>query len=287
MNKYIRSLRLRTLPLSMSGIVLGSGMAYEMVAKGLHFWVVFIFAILTTLSLQILSNLCNELGDAQHGTDTDQHSRVAYGLQSGALTEKQMKKMIGVAVGASIIFGTILVWLSFGSLLSIESAVFLLLGLLAIIGAIKYTLGRHNYGYVGLGDLAVFLFFGLLSTMGSFYLQTQTLTMQVGMAATAIALPIVGVLNLNNIRDMDNDIKHSKRTFAALLGQTGAKVYHTLLLTGCFVIFVLLKRYYTLIVLPVIVWHLWFIFTHENDKLDKQMPVLMFTTIIIAFLACL
>ena len=287
--KYIKSFRLRTLPLSMSGIILGTGLAYHysnLSFTDIRTVLIFVFAIFTTVSLQILSNLCNELGDAQKGTDTDQTARVAYGLQAGLITERRMKYMILTFICLSVLFGTTLVWISFGTLLCTQSFVFLLLGALAIIGAITYTLGKHNYGYKGLGDIGVFLFFGLLSTMGSFYLQTNTITAECVVAAVAIAMPIVGVLNLNNIRDMSNDKAHGKKTFASILGPTGGKIYHTLLLVGCFILFAYIHKYLTLIALPVILWHLWYIFTHKSEQLDLQMPVLMFTTICIAILAC-
>ena len=194
-------------------------------------------AICTTLSLQILSNLSNELGDAQKGTDSDQHGREAYGLQAGTITQKQMKGMILLFAGLAIVSGLALLWAAFGSLLCTQSLAFIGLGALAIIGAMTYTLGKHSYGYIGLGDLGVFLFFGLLSTIGSYYLQTQTVTWEVVWCGIAIGLPCVGVLNLNNIRDMQNDILHGKRTFASLLGPTGARIYHTFLLVGCLAIF--------------------------------------------------
>ena len=228
MNPYIQSLRLRTLPLSVSGIILGTGLAYPQV-NGL----VFALAICTTLSLQILSNLSNELGDAIKGTDTNQQGREAYGLQAGTITMPQMRNMILLFIGLCIVFGTALIWTAFGTLFSEQSWVFLGLGALAIIGAIKYTLGKHSYGYIGLGDLGVFLFFGLLSTIGGYYLQTQTLTTEIVALGAAIGLPCVGVLNLNNIRDMQHDIEFGKRTLASLLGPIGARIYHTALLVGC------------------------------------------------------
>ena len=280
MNKYIPSLRLRTLPLSMSGIILGTGLARPNID-----WFVFGWALLTTLSLQILSNLSNELGDAQRGTDAEQQGRAAYGLQTGALTEKEMKRMIVLFIFLNIVFGLALVLTAFDTFFCWKSAVFLGLGALAIVAAMTYTLGKHNYGYKGFGDLGVFLFFGLLSTMGGYYLQTQTITTEVVLAAVAIGLPIVGVLNLNNIRDMDNDLQHGKRTFASLLGKTGGKIYHICLLTICFALFVWLQKYWVLCALPVIVWHVIYIFRHEGHELDLQMPVLMFTTIAIAALA--
>ena len=297
MNPYIQSLRLRTLPLSMSGIILGSGLAasnlgFEILDS--RFWIIFAFAILTTLSLQILSNLSNELGDAQKGTDTNQHGRQAYGLQAGTLTFAQIKKEIALFIALSVLFGTALVLVAFwvpSSITDIQSPisntiVFLGLGLSAIIGAMTYTLGKHSYGYMGLGDLGVFLFFGLLSTMGAFYLQTQTMTAEVVWSAIALGLPIVGVLNLNNVRDMDNDRAHGKRTLASMMGQRGGKIYQTCLLTACMTVFVILGHYWVLLIAPVWFWHIMYIFRHEGSELDIQMPVLMFSTIILSVLAC-
>lgn len=287
MSPYIQSLRLRTLPLSMSGIVLGTGLA------GWSDWSVFVLAILTTLSLQILSNLSNELGDALKGTDTDQHGREAYGLQAGTITQNEIKTMIWIFAGLCVVFGTALIFAAFGiptindpsSIINI--LIFFALGLLAMIGAVTYTLGKHSYGYMGLGDLGVFLFFGLLSTLGGYYLQTQTLTAEVIGCGIAIGLPCVGVLNLNNIRDMSNDRAHGKRTFASMLGVRGGKIYHTCLLTICLTIFVMFGQWWVLCVAPIWAWHLYFIWTHESSELDKQMPVLMLSTLVVAGLGWL
>ena len=285
MNPYIQSLRLRTLPLSVSGIILGAGVALRAQPTVSHQqWWVFALAIATTLSLQILSNLCNELGDALKGTDTEQKGRAAYGLQRGAITQKQIKGMIVLFIVLSLLFGGALIYASFGSLFCTQSLVFIGLGLLAVIGAITYTLGKHSYGYIGLGDLGVFVFFGLLSTMGSYYLLTQTVTWEITCYGVAVGLPCVGVLNLNNIRDMSNDRKHGKHTFASLLGQVGSRIYHTLLLVGCLTIFTLYGHFWCLCVIPVWAWHLWYIWSH-TDKLDKQMPVLMISTLIVTALA--
>ena len=286
MNPYIQSLRLRTLPLSVSGIILGTGMAWrEMGCQPSAVSIqIFVLAILTTLSLQILSNLSNELGDALKGTDQEQHGREAYGLQAGKITEQQMKGMIWLFFGLCIVFGILLIYSAFGTLTSWQSLGFLLLGAFAIVGAIKYTLGKHSYGYIGLGDLGVFLFFGLLSTVGGYYLQVQNLTAEIFWCGAAIGLPCVGVLNLNNIRDMQNDRAHGKRTFASLLGERGGRVYQTLLLVGCLAIFCVYGHWWVLCIIPVWGWHLWYVWSH-TEKLDKQMPVLMFSTLIVAILA--
>ena len=281
MSPYLQSLRLRTLPLSVSGIILGSGLVYF---SPFSFHLpTFLLAVCTTLCLQILSNLSNELGDAQKGTDADQQGRQAYGLQAGTVTERQIKIMIGLFIGLSVLFGTALIIVAF-RLDILNTLLFLGLGLLAIIGAITYTLGKHSYGYIGLGDLGVFLFFGLLSTMGAYYLQTQTMNWEVFWCGVAIGLPCVGVLNLNNIRDMSHDLEHGKRTFASLLGPFGARVYHFMLLFFCLLIFVLMGHYWVGLIVPVWAWHIRFVGTH-TDHLDKQMPVLMFTTLIVSILA--
>lgn len=283
MHPYIQSLRLRTLPLSVSGIILGTGIADVHIFSFPHF-LIFAYALLTTLSLQILSNLANELGDALKGTDADQHGRAAYGLQTGAVTPKEIRNLIILFAVLSVGFGVALIYSAFGSLFCMQSWIFYGLGLLAIIGAVTYTLGRHSYGYMGLGDLGVFLFFGLVSTCGAYYLQTQTMTLEVVLCGAAIGFPCVGVLNLNNIRDMINDRKHGKRTFASLLGPTGARIYHTALLVGCLAIFVVYGHLWTLCVIPVWAWHLYYLWTH-SERLDRQMPVLMFSTLLVAILA--
>lgn len=287
MRDYIRSFRLRTLPLSVSGIILGTGLAVATTEINLHFYLVFFFALMTTLCLQILANLCNELGDFRKGTDESQTGREKYGLQAGRITEQQMKICIYTFVGLSVVFGSMLVFFSFGTLFSIPSIIFLGLGLAAIVGAITYTLGKHPYGYHGMGDLGVFLFFGLLSTMGAFYLQTETMTLRVVLAAIAISMPIIGVLNLNNIRDIENDIRYGKRTLAVRLGKTGSRVYQSVLLIGSMILFACIGAYYPLVFAPVFLHHIVYLFKHDGHELDRLLPILSITTLLIAFLAIL
>ena len=207
MNPYITSLRLRTLPLSVAGIILGSGLA------GFCHIGVFALAVCTALCLQILSNLSNELGDAQKGTDADQHGREAYGLQAGTITQKQMKGMILLFIGLAIVSGLALLWAAFGSLLCTQSLAFIGLGALAIIGAMTYTLGKHSYGYIGLGDLGVFLFFGLLSTIGSYYLQTDI---------KSLPMDLDDIRQLNAVLDMRLALVfHLHRVFAGFCQRAG------------------------------------------------------------------
>ena len=292
MNAYIQSFRPRTLPLSVAGILTGSGMALKCtIADGGSFssrqWIVFALAILTTLSLQILANIANEIGDMQHGTDAEQHARQQYGLQSGEISLQQMFRFVWLFVGLSAAFGLALVWTSFQTLWLTDSIFMLALGACAIVGALTYTMGKHAYGYHALGDAGVFIFFGLVSVMGSYFLLLHTMTWHVAAMAALLALPIVGVINLNNIRDEDNDKKHGKHTVAAMLGRKGARLYHACLLIGSLIGFILLKHYYVLIILPIWIWHIIQICKHEGKELDKQMPVLSFSTLALSILCVL
>lgn len=274
---YINSLRLRTLPLSVAGVVLGAAIAPAPMR-----WGVFALTIVTTLCLQIVTNLANEMGDAQKGTDQTQSGRAQYSLQSGDISMQQMRRYVMAYVVASMVFGAWLIATTFGTLFCTQSYIFLALGALAIAAAIKYTLGKHPYGYHGLGDLGVFLFFGLLGVLGSYYMQCQTLTVASLVASVAIALPIVAVLNLNNIRDMAGDLVHHKITLASKLGQKGARVYQTLLVLLPFVLFPLAGCWWLLLFLPVFVYHVCFVWKHEGAALDAHMKVLSLSTLAMA-----
>lgn len=289
MNQYIQSFRPRTLPLSVAGILTGSGMALKQLTEQcgtftIRQWLVFVFAILTTLSLQILANLANEIGDMQHGTDSEQHARQQYGLQSGKISLQQMFRLMWLFVGLSAVFGVALVWTSFQTFWLTDSLFMLALGVCAIAGAMTYTMGKHAYGYHALGDAGVFIFFGLVSVMGSYFLLMHTLTWHIAAMAALLALPIVGVINLNNIRDMENDKKHGKHTLAVALGKKGARIYHACLLFFSIIGFTLLQHYYVLIILPIWIWHIYQVTISEGKQLDKQMPVLSFSTLALSIL---
>mgnify|MGYP003499683395 CR=1 FL=1 len=216
--------------------------------------------------------------------ESDTSSRATW-LANLLVTFSIFNKSIVVFSFLSAIFGVLLIYSSFGTLFALYPLIFLLLGLLAIIAALKYTLGKKPYGYQGFGDLSVFIFFGLVSTLGAFFLQTQTLTWQATWLAVAIGLPIVAVLNLNNIRDMENDVKYGKRTLASRLGSRNAKVYHTIILLIPFLIFVLLKSYIPIILLPIFIIHIWIVWHISGKRLDKQMPLLSLSTLGLALMA--
>ena len=224
---WMGAFRLRTLPLALSSIILGGTLAY---ADGAFSWRTTLLAVLTTLFLQILSNLANDYGDFTHGLDNEHRSGPQRTLQAGALTPVAMKRAILLFALLSLISGIALIFSGLGSLLSPAAWLFLLLGILAIGAAIKYTIGKHPYGYYGLGDLFVFLFFGLTGVLGTYYLNASRLPADVLLPASALGFLATGVLNLNNMRDIDNDRRNGKRTLAVMLGPVASRYYHLALL---------------------------------------------------------
>ena len=293
MNKlkyYIASFRLRTLPLSLSGILLGTLLA---AADGSFRGIPFCLAIATTLSLQILSNLANELGDLKKGTDNEQRLGPIRSIQSGALGIKEFQRVILLFVLLSIGFGTALVYTAFDSLFSTSGIIMLLLGAAAVIAAIKYTVGENAYGYRGLGDLFVFLFFGLLSTAGAYFLMAHTLTPSIFLPASAIGLLSTGVLNMNNIRDMINDKRCGKRTIPVMIGEEKAKTYHYFLILLALVFMTVYAGLHAhglgsllyLLTIPLFAYHLRYVYRHTGKALDTQLKVLSLTTSLFALLA--
>lgn len=278
MSKYIRSFRLRTLPLSVSGVILGSCFAAGNLGLNIP---VFILAICTTLSLQILANLANELGDALKGTDLKNETRPQYGLQQGVISVREMECCIWLFVVLSAIFGGILLWVSFDTM-SKAFFLFLLLGGLSIIAAITYTLGKKAYGYHGFGDLFVFVFFGLVSVMGSYYLQHHQFEWTLFMPASAIGLLVVSVLNINNIRDITNDSASGKRTFVVLIGERNAKIYQCVLILIAVLLFCLSELYEVLWFTPFFIAHIYWLFKYSGKKLDAQLPLMSLITLLLA-----
>ncbi len=237
---WIKAFRLRTLPLALSATTLGSFLGY---AENRFKWGVFIFGTLTTLFLQILSNLANDYGDAEKGTDNNQRLGPLRVTQTGLVTRKQMRSMIGIFVVLSLLSGSLLIWLGLKGGNLLRYSVFFLLGFSAIFAAIKYTIGKRPYGYVGFGDIMVFIYFGILGVAGTFFLHTQTFHLSILLPASSIGLLSVGVLNLNNLRDHENDAMNGKNTLVVRMGVPWAKVYHVVLLFTAF----LLGMTYTII----------------------------------------
>lgn len=229
LKSWIESFRLHTLPLSLSTILMGSFLAYF--HKAFNFSV-FVLAMLTTLFLQILSNLANDYGDAVKGVDNEHRIGPKRGLQAGAITPRQMRIAIVVLIVLSLICGILLIAEGTRGIRISYGVIFFVLGLGAIAAAVKYTMGKNPYGYKGLGDFFVFLFFGLVGVMGTYFLHTHTLTAAEFLPAVSMGCFSAGVLNLNNLRDRENDAAHGKHTLVVKLGLQNAKVYHALLLTA-------------------------------------------------------
>lgn len=223
---WISACRLRTLPLSISGAILGSGVAYS---EGFFNQTVFVLTIITTLSLQILSNLANDYGDGVKGTDNENRIGPERALQSGIISPKQMRNAIVINVVICLILVVTLIYHAFGADQFLTSLVFIILGILAIVAAIKYTVGASAYGYKALGDVMVFLFFGWLSVLGTYFLYSKQLDFLMLLPASSIGLLSAGVLNLNNMRDLVSDKLSNKHTLAGYLGFNRSKIYHQFL----------------------------------------------------------
>ena len=292
MNKFraaVASMRLRTLPLSTGGVILGILLATADFKVDL--WVA-VLIVLTTVCLQILSNLSNELGDVLHGTDTEDRQGPQYGLNSGVLSIGEMKVLIGIFVALCIISGTAMTLLSFGTLWDITPILVLLMGAAAIMGAMKYTLGRNPYGYRGLGDVYVFLFFGLVAVMGSYFVASHTLFWRLLLPSAAVGCFSVGVLNVNNIRDMKTDAAN-RVTVAIRLGERKAKIYQTVLIVlGWLFMLVYCQlrmfswwHYLFVITLPLFILHLRGVWKREGKQLDPMLPLLVMSTFLFCLLA--
>lgn len=233
---WISAMRPRTLPLAMACILMGSFLA---AADGSFRWTVTILSVVTAVLLQILSNLANDYGDSVHGADHVERTGPQRAVQAGLITAQTMKRaMIGFALLAAV-SGIGLLWVAFGAQALVWLLVFLVLGGAAIWAAINYTAGSNPYGYAGLGDIFVLVFFGWVGVMGTYFLQTQTLNWVMMLPATSCGLLAVAVLNINNIRDIESDKKAGKQSIPVRIGLQKARQYHWALLAGAFLMAVL------------------------------------------------
>ncbi len=229
MQNWIHAFRLRTLALALSSIAMGAFLAAFF---GGFKWDISLLAALTTVFLQILSNLANDYGDAQKGTDN--HNRIGpeRSIQSGKISISAMRSAIIIFICLSLISGIVLISQGLSGLDLRFALLFFVLGISAIAAAILYTIGNKAYGYLGLGDLFVFLFFGLLAVIGTFFLNTQFLRWDIWLPAASLGFFSTGVLNLNNLRDIENDSNSGKNTVAVRLGIKGTKFYHIFLISA-------------------------------------------------------
>jgi len=299
MKHWIQAARLRTLPLSVSGIIVGSmyALAYPtdnvMTPTEVFNWRIFGYAILTTLGLQILSNFANDYGDGMKGTDNADRIGPKRAIQSGVISPQAMKRAIVITSVLTLFSAMLLIYYAFRDTNLSYSLFYLVLGILAIASAIRYTVGNTAYGYRGFGDLFVFVFFGLVSTIGVNFLYSKQLNFDLFLPATAIGFLSVGVLNLNNMRDEVSDRKSNKNTIVVKIGAAKAKQYHYVLIVSAMVLVMLfaivhsftLDQYLFLLAYIPLTKHLITVRKNQESRaLDPELKKLALSTFALSIL---
>lgn len=286
MKDWISAARPRTLPLAVSSILVGSALAY---AFGTFRMPVLVLALCTAMLLQVLSNLANDLGDHLNGADGDGRIGPARSVQSGAISPGAMKRAVAIFGVLSFLSGILLITYALG--ISWTTLLFLFMGLAAIGAAVRYTYGRNPYGYSGMGDPSVFMFFGIVAVVGTFFLHTQRIATPALLPAIGFGLLSTGVLNVNNMRDLRHDEANGKRTLAVVLGMANAKGYHGFLIIGglgCLVAFTAVNfkgmpQWAFLITTPALAAHLRAVIrNHDPALLDPQLKRLAMGTFLTA-----
>lgn len=290
MKNWIQAARLRTLPLSISGIIVGSAYAYY---QGFTDWRIVVLALLTTLGLQILSNYANDYGDGIKGTDVNRIGEKRL-VAAGVVSASQMKKAVIITASITFILAVTLIYIAFGKENFALSLIFILLGIGSIGSAIKYTVGSNAYGYSGFGDLFVFIFFGLVSVIGSNFLFTHFIDWTLFFPAIAIGLLSVAVLNLNNMRDIENDRIAGKNTLVVKMGLEKAKKYHYTLISIALVLFIFfsgmiaIKMYIYLPIILVLAMHLKTVKKSKKyEDFDPELKKVALSTFALSLLFCL
>jgi len=293
MKHWIQAARLRTLPLSVSGIIVGS---FYAMSQSMFNWKIVIFALSTTLGLQILSNFANDYGDGIKGTDNEDRVGPKRAIQSGVITPAAMKRALVITSILTLISAILLIYVAFKDHNLGFSLLYLALGILAIASAIRYTVGSSAYGYRGYGDVFVFVFFGLVSTLGIYFMFAKEMDWLLILPATAIGLLSVAVLNLNNMRDEASDRKSNKNTLVVKMGAANAKVYHYFLVISAMILvleFSYLKEFnvdqyiFVLAYIPLIK-HLVTVYKNKNPKeLDPELKKVALSTFALSVLLSL
>lgn len=264
---WFSTARPKTLPLALASIIIGSALAYW---AGKFDLITTLLAFITTILLQVLSNFANDYGDHVKGSDTAERIGPLRAIQHGAITGEQLKIAVIVLSVLSFISGAAL---SFYAYEGIEDLlVFLGLGVISIVAAITYTVGKKAYGYLGLGDLFVLIFFGFVAVIGVFYLQAHSLPLMIFIPAFGCGLLSVAVLNINNLRDINQDRKVGKNTLIVRIGSKNGRIYHAILLAlvvVSYLIFAILNlehwyNYLFLLAVPLLVKHGLFVYRHQD-----------------------
>lgn len=291
MKHWIQAFRLRTLFLSLSGILLGNSIAFH--ANYFH-WPVAIFSLLTALFLQILSNVANDYGDSIHGADHAGRKGPARAVQSGKISKENMKKAMIILAVLSFLCGVLLLYVAYPQINKNGFYAMLIIGILAIASAIAYTNGKKPYGYMGLGDVFVFIFFGIVAVCGTYYLQSGECPLILILPSSTIGLLSAGVLNINNMRDIESDRIAGKNSLALRLGLKNAKIYHTFIIIlaivslQIFFIYTPQKETIYTVIVPIFIFHIAQIWKrNESEQLDPMLKQLSLSTFILVVLASL
>ena len=269
--------RPKTLPLALASIFTGSALGYWANPQGFN-GLVMALCLLTTILLQVLSNFANDYGDHQKGSDTEERIGPLRGIQKGAISAKELKWGLILMVVASFLSGSFLIGIAYENLSDLFA--FAGLGILAIVAAITYTVGAKPYGYMGLGDISVLVFFGLLGVGGTYYLQTHSIDSHIILPAIGSGLLASAVLNINNLRDIEQDAKADKNTLAVRLGAYKGRVYHCILLSVaalCYLAFALAtaiswSNYLFVLAMPLLAKHA--IFVYRSQQPSELRPML-------------
>lgn len=293
MKHWVEAARVRTLPLSVSGIIVGS---FYAMSQGMFNWNIVVFALLTTLGLQILSNFANDYGDGVKGTDNKDRVGPMRAIQSGVISPAAMKKAMVLTSAITLLFAVLLIYFAFKDHYLLYSLIFFVLGVLAIASAIRYTVGKGAYGYRGFGDVFVFVFFGLVSTFGVYFMFSKSIDWLLLLPAIAIGFLSVGVLNLNNMRDEASDRKSGKNTLVVKMGGAAAKKYHYFLVISAMIlvlVFAFLNdfhfdQYIFVVAYFPMISHLITVYRNQNPKfLDPELKKLAISTFLLAVLLAL
>ena len=270
MKKWIAAFRLKTLPLALSNTIMGSALA---AGEDKFRWSIFGLAALTTILLQIMSNMANDYGDFVNGKDTAERIGPKRMVQSGEITPKTMLRGIIIIGVFTAISGLTLILVGTAGIDITNILIFGVLGIAAIVAAIKYTVGKNPYGYRGLGDIFVFIFFGLVGVIGTYFLHTQSFSWDLLLPASAMGFLSTGVLNMNNLRDYEADKNANKKTIVVSMGPQKAKLYHLFLVGGAIslaVIYTVINykspwQWLFLLSFPMLFLNLKTVFTYKNS----------------------
>jgi len=302
MKHWVEAARLRTLPLSVSGIIVGSFYALSrptdevLTPTQVFSWTIFGLLILTTIGLQVLSNFANDYGDGVKGTDNEDRVGPKRAIQSGVISPAAMKRAVIITAFLTFLSAVALIYNAFHFKYFYYSVVFLILGIMAIASAIRYTVGKGAYGYRGYGDLFVFVFFGLVSTFGSYFMFAKELDWLLFLPSIAIGFLSVGVLNLNNMRDEESDRKAGKNTIVVKMGGAVAKKYHYfLIITAMLLVLVFaflndfhFDQYIFVVAYFPLIGHLLTVYRNKNPKLlDPELKKLAISTFLLSILLAL